>query len=207
MARRRRLLAGALGALVVVLAGCSTTPATPSATSTTAGYTSADGSTKTWPVGARTGPVTLSGTDADGTVRDVAAWRGDVVLLNTWYAGCPPCRAEAPDLVAIANADAPRGLRVLGINSTDAAGTAAAFARQFSLPYPTIIDTDGSAIAALQGVVPLNAVPTTVLLDRQGRVAARILGRIDPSTVRSIVDQLLAEGAATPAPTSSAGSR
>ena len=205
MARRRRLLAGALGALVVVLAGCSTSPATPSATSTTAGYTSADGSTKTWPVGARTGPVTLSGTDADGTVRDVAAWRGDVVLLNTWYAGCPPCRAEAPDLVAIANADAPRGLRVLGINSTDAAGTAAAFARQFSLPYPTIIDTDGSAIAALQGVVPLNAVPTTVLLDRQGRVAARILGRIDPSTVRALVDQLLAEGGPTPAPSASAG--
>lgn len=199
---RRPFVAGALAGLVALLAACSTTPSGPTATSSTdAGYTSADGTTKTWPVGRRTGPVTLAGKDADGTARDVTAWRGDVVLVNTWYAACPPCRAEAPDLVAIANDDASRGLHVIGVNSTDAAGTAAAFARQFSVPYPTIIDSDGSAIAALQGVVPVNAVPTTVLLDRQGRVAARILGRVDPSTVRSIVDQLLAEGGA---PTASA---
>ena len=202
---RRTLLAGALAGLVVLLAGCSTTPASPSATSTDAGYTSADGTTRTWPLGARTGPVALSGTDIQGTRQDVAAWRGDVVLINTWYAACPPCRAEAPDLAAIAHADAARGLRVIGVNSTDAAGTAAAFARQFALPYPTIIDSGGTAVAALQGVVPVNAVPTTVLLDRQGRVAARILGRIDPSTVRSIVDQLLSEGGASPVPTVSAG--
>lgn len=199
---RRPFVAGALAGLVALLAACSATPAGPTATSTDAGYTSADGTTKTWPAGRRTGPVALAGTDADGTARDVAAWRGDVVLVNTWYAACPPCRAEAPDLVAIANDDASRGLHVIGVNSTDAAGTAAAFARQFAVPYPSIIDTDGSAIAALQGVVPVNAVPTTVLLDRQGRVAARILGRIDPSTVRSIVDQLLAEGGA---PTPSVG--
>jgi peroxiredoxin len=210
MGRSRRPFVGALAGLVVLLAGCSTTPAQPAPTSTDSGYVSADGTTRTWPAGQRTGPVALSGKDADGTARDVAAWRGDVVLVNTWYAACPPCRAEAPDLVALANADAARGLHVIGVNSTDAAGTAAAFGRQFSVPFPSIIDTDGSAIAALQGVVPVNAVPTTVLLDRQGRVAARILGRIDPSTVRSIVDQLLAEGGAptatAPAVTSSAGS-
>ena len=160
------------------------------------GYTSDDGTTRTWPAGSRTGPVELTGTDADGATQDVAAWRGDVVLVNTWYAACPPCRAEAPDLVALAH-DYP-ALKMIGVNSTDAAGTAAAFARQFSVPYPSIIDTDGSAIAALQGVVPVNAVPTTVLLDRQGRVAARIIGRIDPSTVRTIVADLLAEGGATP---------
>ena len=162
----------------------------------------------TWPAGSRTGPVELAGTDADGATQDVAAWRGDVVLVNTWYAACPPCRAEAPDLVALANADRARGLHVLGVNSTDAAGTAAAFARQFDVPYPTIIDTDGTAVAALQGVVPINAVPTTVLLDRQGRVAGRIIGRVDPSTLRTMVDDVLAEGGGTtptPTPAASAG--
>ena len=106
------------------------------------------------------------------------------------------------------------GLKVLGINGTDAAGAANAFVRQFSVPYPTIQDTGGSAIAALQGVVPINAVPTTVLLDRQGKVAARILGLADPSTLRTLVDALLAEpgsGAgptgtgAAPAPTTTTG--
>ena len=197
MGRLRRSVV--VGGVLALLAACATTPTGSTGPSTDAGYRSEDGATQTWPAGARTGPVALAGTDADGVTRDVAAWRGDVVLVNTWYAACPPCRAEAPDLAAIA-ADYP-ALKVLGVNTTDAAGTAAAFARQFSLPYPSIIDTDGSAIAALQGVVPVNAVPTTLLLDRQGRVAARIIGRIDPSTVRSILDGLLAEGGATPGAT------
>jgi peroxiredoxin len=200
----RRLLAGA--ALVVLLAACSATPAgsggssTPG-TSTDKGYTSADGTTKVWATDARTGPVQLSGTDTAGAKQDVAAWRGDVVVVNTWYAACPPCRAEAPDLVALANADQAKGVHVIGVNSTDAAGTAAAFARQFSVPYPSIVDTDGSAVAALQGIVPVNATPTTLILDREGRVAARILGRLDPSTLSSIVDQLLAEGSTPQATT------
>ena len=205
---RRTLVAGGLAGLVVLLAACSASPGGGGGASADTGYTSDDGTTRTWPAGSRTGPVELTGTDADGATQDVAAWRGDVVLVNTWYAACPPCRAEAPDLVALANDDADRGLHLLGVNSTDAAGTAAAFARQFDVPYPSIVDTDGSAVATLQGVVPLNAVPTTVLLDREGRVAGRIIGRIDPSTVRSIVDELLAEpgaGASVAPTTADAG--
>lgn len=197
--RRRRAPVAAALALVVVLgaSACAggSQPAGHPSDVVDQGYRSGDGSTTTWAVGQRKGPVTLAGTDFGGARQDVAAWRGDVVMLNTWYAACPPCRAEAPSLVALANDDAGKGLRVLGINGTDAAGAADAFVRQFSVPYPTIQDTDGSAIAALQGVVPVNAVPTTVLLDRQGKVAARILGLADPSTLRTLVDALLAEPA------------
>jgi len=194
--RWRAPLAGAVGLAVALgLAACggAARPASHPSDVVDQGYQSGDGSTMTWPVGQRKGPVTLTGTDYSGARQDVGAWRGDVVLLNTWYAGCPPCRAEAPTLVALANEDASKGLRVLGINGTDAAGAADAFVRQFAVPYPTVQDTDGSAIAALQGVVPVNAVPTTVLLDRQGKVAARILGLADPSTLRTLVDALLAE--------------
>jgi peroxiredoxin len=162
------------------------------------GYQSGDGSTTTWAVGDRKGPLELSGTDFEGTAQDVADWRGDVVVLNTWYANCPPCRAEAPDLAALATDYAADGVQVLGINRTDDAGTAQAFERQFSVPYPSLADTDGTAIAALQGTVPVNAVPTTVVLDRSGNVAGRILGLADPSTLRSMVDGLLAEPAPTP---------
>lgn len=206
--RWRAPLAAALGLAVVLgtaACGGAARPASHPSDVVDQGYRSGDGSTTTWPVGQRKGPVTLSGTDYSGATQDVSAWRGDVVLLNTWYAACPPCRAEAPTLVALANEDAAKGLKVLGINGTDAAGAADAFVRQFAVPYPTIQDTGGSAIAALQGVVPVNAVPTTVLLDRQGKVAARILGLADPSTLRTLVDSLLAEpggSAATPGATS-----
>jgi peroxiredoxin len=157
------------------------------------GYESGDGSAKVWAAADRSEPVALAGTDFAGTVQDVAAWRGDVVVLNTWYAACPPCRAEAPDLVALANDYADGGVHVLGINGTDDAGAAEAFQRTFEVPYPSIADSDGSAIAALQGAVPVQAVPTTVVLDREGRVAARILGLADGTTLRALVDEVLAE--------------
>jgi peroxiredoxin len=157
------------------------------------GYVSGDRSVTTWEAPDRKGPVEIAGTDYAGADVDVADWRGDVVVLNTWYAQCPPCRAEAPDLVALAEDYADRGVHLLGINSTDDAGAAQAFERTFELPYPSLHDADGSAVAALQGVVPVQAVPTTVVLDADGRVAARVLGVADPSTLRSVVDDLLAE--------------
>ncbi|QTE29147.1 TlpA family protein disulfide reductase [Pengzhenrongella sicca] len=161
------------------------------------GYQSGDGTTRTWPVADRGEPVELAGTDFAGAAVDVAAWRGDVVVLNTWYAACPPCRAEAPDLVQLAADFAADGLHLVGINGTDDAGAAQAFERTFAVTYPSIADTDGSAIAALQGAVPVQAVPTTVVLDRQGRVAARILGAADPATLEALVGDALAEPAAT----------
>jgi peroxiredoxin len=194
---RGRLVAVAAAALLL-LAGCA--PGTAKNTSDVANqnYQSGDGSTTVWKVGDRKGPLELSGTDFEGTAQDIAHWRGDVVVLNTWYAQCPPCRAEAPDLAALATDYAAQGVQVLGINRTDDAGSAQAFERQFSVPYPSLADTDGTAIAALQGTVPVNAVPTTVVLDRSGKVAGRILGLADSSTLRSMVDGLLAEPAPTP---------
>ncbi|WP_298455493.1 TlpA disulfide reductase family protein [uncultured Cellulomonas sp.] len=159
------------------------------------GYIAADGSTRTWAPDERGEPVEVAGTDFTGAPVDVAQWRGDVVVLNTWYAACPPCRAEAPELAAIAGDYADDGVRLLGINGTDDAGAAEAFERTFDIPYPSLADTDGRAVASLQGSVPLEAVPTTVVLDRQGRVAARILGLADGSTLRAMVDDLLAEPA------------
>lgn len=196
----RRLLRAAVPAAVAVLAlaGCATTTthkAGDPADVVDQGYTSGDGSTKTWPIGDRKGPVALAGTDFEGTKVDVDGWRGKVVVVNTWYANCPPCRAEAPDLAKIANEYASKGVEFVGVNGTDDQGAAEAFQTKFSIPYPSIADTSGSAIAALQGTVPVNAVPTTVFLDKQGDVAARILGLADPSTVTSILDGLVGEAA------------
>lgn len=158
-----------------------------------AGYVSGDGTVTSWEPAQRGEPVRLTGKDFAGADVDTAAWIGDVVVINTWYAACPPCRAEAPDLVAAAEDYAADGVQFIGLNSTDDAGTAQPFERNFDVPYPSIADPDGIATAALQGHVPLQAVPTTVVLDRQGRVMARIIGRLDPTTLRELIDSGLAE--------------
>lgn len=196
MTRRRRAgRAGLAAALLAVLAACG--PSVDGGYTDEggrAGYVSADTSVTTWPAGERAGPVEVTGTDFTGAAVDTSAWRGDVVVLNTWYAACPPCRAEAPDLVAVAQDYADRGVHLLGINSTDDPGAALAFERTFEVPYPSVHDADGTSVAALQGIVVLNAVPTTVVVDADGLVAARILGRVDASTLRALLDDVLAEG-------------
>ena len=194
-ARRLRAALAATILAVLVLAGCSAPSEDPSAPPTSQatgfGFTSPDGTVRAWDVEERSEPLELTGTDFDGAPVDLAEHRGELVLLNTWYAACPPCRAEAADLVAL-DADYPE-LTLFGINGTDDAGTAEAFERRFEITYPSIDDADGAALAALEGVVPISATPTTVLLDRKGRVAVRVVGMVDPAVVRPLVDALLAE--------------
>lgn len=184
----RAVATAALAALALV--GCGTTNETPQ-DSTGAGYQAGDGSWTTWDEGERGDPVELVGTTYDGAEVDLADRRGDVVVLNFWYAACPPCRAEAGDLAAIDDDYADDGVQLLGINPRDDAATAQAFERTFAVPYPSLHDEDASGVAALQGVVPLQAMPTTVVLDAEGRVAGRVLGQIDPTVVRGMIDDVL----------------
>lgn len=192
-ARGRAAVGAAALAVTLVLGACTPGDGNAADDVVGQGYESGDGTSKVWAVDERSEPVELAGTDFAGRAQDVSSWRGDVVVLNTWYAACPPCRAEAPDLVDVATEYADRGVHLLGINGQDDAGAAEAFQRTFDVPYPSIADTDGAAIAALQGTVPVQAVPTTVVLDRDGRVAARILGIAEGSTLRALIDDVLAE--------------
>jgi hypothetical protein len=84
-------------------------------------------------------------------------------------------------------------VRFLGVNHTDEPATALAFERTFAMPYPTLHDADASGVAALQGLVPLQAMPSTVVLDAEGRVAARIIGLAESSTLKAMITTVLAE--------------
>lgn len=185
--RTRASIAFLVALVGAVLAGCA--PATVD--SAGAGYQEGDGSFTAWQADDRSDPVDLTGVTFQGEDIDLADWRGDVVVLNFWYAGCPPCRVEAPDLAAIA-VDYP-DIHMLGVNPRDDAGTAEAFERTFEMPYPSLWDKDAAGVAALQGLVPLQAMPTTVVLDHEGRVAARILGLAEPSILRGLIDDVVAE--------------
>jgi thiol-disulfide isomerase/thioredoxin len=158
-------------------------------------YVSGDGSVQTWEPGERTEPVVVSGTTYEGDAVDTSGWLGDVVVVNTWYAACPPCRTEAPILAALARERADDGVRLLGINVEGAAGAALAFQRTFDVPHPSIDDSQGRGVATLSGTVPLQAVPTTVILDPTGRPAARMVGLLEESTLNALVDDVLAESA------------
>ncbi|GAA1849560.1 TlpA disulfide reductase family protein [Myceligenerans crystallogenes] len=192
--RDRRLRAAVLAAAAAAtLAACTVAAESGAGDVAGQGYVSGDGSVQSWDAGDRRGPVEIAGTDFEGERVAVADWAGDVVVLNTWYAGCPPCRAEAPDLAGLAGRYEPDGVRFLGINTEDDAATALAFERTFDTPYPSLEDASGRVVADLSGVVPLQAVPTTVVLDRQGMVAARVIGQVEASTLESLVDEALAE--------------
>nr|NLD40377.1 TlpA family protein disulfide reductase [Actinomycetales bacterium] len=189
MSRATRALATAAATLALLVSGCASIGNPDGAAG--AGYQAGDGSFVTWGVEERGEPVELVGESYEGEVIDLDQWRGDVVVMNFWYAACPPCRAEAPDLVAL-HEEYP-DIHLLGVNPRDDAGAAQAFERTFEIPYPSLWDQDASGVAAMQGLVPLQAMPTTVILDREGRVASRILGQADPTILRGLVDDVVAE--------------
>lgn len=156
--------------------------------------TTAGGAITQWPRAGRPARATFGGTTDTGEQLDSRDLGGRVAVLNFWYAGCPPCRAEASDLQALWQRNEPRGVRFVGVNVRDDLGQAKAFARQFQITYPSIMDRDGAVQLALIRTVSLKAVPTTLLLDRQGQPAARILGKL-PSrgTLQTLIDDVLAE--------------
>ncbi|WP_447924968.1 TlpA family protein disulfide reductase [Georgenia muralis] len=196
---RRAVISGGLGAVAAfVVAACTPSggtrsPAAVAAAGADAGYVAGDGTFATWDPDERADPISLVGTAYSGEELDLADWRGDVVVVNFWYAACPPCRAEAPDLKDIHTDYTRQGVKMLGINPRDDVGTAQAFERTFEVPYPSLHDQDARAVAAFEGLVPLQAMPSTVVLDRQGRVAARVLGQVDPTILRGLIDDTLAE--------------
>ena len=126
------------------------------------------------------GPLDVGGTFSSDD------YEGQIMVVNFWYAGCPPCRLEAPDLEALHQEFLDEAVVFIGVNILDQAPTALAFADEFGVTYPSIMDTnDGSFRLAFSGNVAPNGVPTTVVLDQQGRVAARISGLLTEPDVRA----------------------
>jgi thiol-disulfide isomerase/thioredoxin len=142
----------------------------------------------------RDAPVEFAAVANDGTTVSTDDLRGSVVVVNFWYASCPPCRIEAPELAKYAHS-APDGVRFLGVNTYDGEAAAKSFEETFDVPYPSILDVSTGAVRlAFAGSLPPNAVPVTIILDREGRVAARMSGYFsDIDILISMVDKVRAE--------------
>jgi len=190
-------LAAATATLALLASGCASSTdglANQFKSGDNKNYVSGDGTALEIAQADRGKAVTWSGFTDHGTVLSSANLTGVVTVLNFWYAGCAPCRAEAKDLNALYKEFVPKGVQFVGVNVRDSAGTALAFDRAFGMSYPSIIDNNtGSVVLAFTGVVSPQAVPTTLVVDSKGRVAARILGRMETGTLRAMIQKVVAE--------------
>ncbi|MEU5467919.1 TlpA disulfide reductase family protein [Glutamicibacter protophormiae] len=196
-ARARTGLVAVVAALGLALAGCSTTDdnlAQQANAGGDKGYVAGDGSVSEYAPADRGEPVAFDAEMFDGSSVTAESLRGRPAVVNFWYAGCAPCRAEAPDLVAL-HGEYKDQAQFLGVNLRDQQATAEAFERNFGVDYPSASDLNGAVLLALSDYVPPQAVPTTLVLDSKGRVAARVLGKADKSTLDALIKDTVAETA------------
>ena len=137
-------------------------------------------------VGAVTGEL------LDGGSYDIAQDRGKVVVVNFWGSWCNPCRAEADDLEKTYQATKDKGVAFIGVNSRDDRDAAQAFERRFGVTFPSVWDP--AAKVALTFDVTQVATPSTLILDRQGRIAVAIRQPTILSQLQPLVERVAAEG-------------
>lgn len=189
---RALLLAVALPS-ALVLAGCSNDVGS----SGNQGYVAGKGIITSVKAADRKQPGEVAGRTLDGKQVSLADFRGKVVVVNVWGSWCGPCRAEAPMLAQASRDLARKGVVFLGIDSRDPSKDAAkAFVRRFDVPYPSLYDQQGSTLLAFRGTLTPNSVPSTVVVDPQGRVSGSVLGSLTRTTLDDLVDDASSGGGA-----------
>lgn len=157
------------------------------------GYVAGDGTIEQLVPEQRDTVITLEGTTLEEEPWSSADHAGEVVVINVWGSWCGPCVAEAPDLEQVATdlaeADAP--VEFIGVNTRDTVANALAFQKVHEVSYPSLMDDGGRTLSQLQGLA--TARPTTMVLDGEGRLAARVNGQVDASTLRGLIDDVLAD--------------
>lgn len=160
------------------------------ATDTGSGFVGGDGSIVVIDPGQRVPAPALSGTTLDGKPFDIARYRGDIVVLNVWASWCAPCRAEAPELEEVWKDVQGRGVQFVGLNTRDSELSAQRFVQTMGLTFPSVQDTDGRLQLLFSDSLPPQAIPSTLVIDRDGYVAARILGKASAATLRGVIDEV-----------------
>jgi thiol-disulfide isomerase/thioredoxin len=134
----------------------------------------------------------VQGTTLDGRRLALGDLKGKVVVVNFWASWCAPCRAEAPTMEKIYEETKASGVEFVGIDIKDGKDNAKAFVRTFKTTYPSLYDQAGQIALSFRGIPP-NAVPSTLIIDRRGDVAARAIGSVSYTSMKDIVTQLAAE--------------
>jgi thiol-disulfide isomerase/thioredoxin len=192
--RRKPLLAIATSLLVAAaLAGCTESPGFSSSAST--GYVSGSGQYDEIKVADRKPALAFTTTLDTGAKLKSSSLLGKVHIVNFWYAGCGPCRVEAPLLESVYKSYKGK-IPFLGVNTYDTAATARTFEQTHNVTYASAIDiTTASVQYAYSAYVSPDAVPVTLVIDRHGRVAARITGELESASIlTSLIKTVVSEG-------------
>ncbi|WP_241844662.1 TlpA family protein disulfide reductase [Kitasatospora sp. CB01950] len=179
--------------LVLTLTGCSS----GSSTGDGAGLVSVKGGLATAAPGHREEAPDISGTTLEGGQVKLSDYRGKVVVLNLWGSWCSACRTEAPGLQELWEKYQDHGVQFLGINTRDNdPANAVAFEKNKGVTFPSIYDPDGTQILRFpKGNLNPQTIPTTMVIDRDGRMAARVFGARTSDDIDSMIRPVLAEQA------------
>ncbi|MEU6192825.1 TlpA disulfide reductase family protein [Streptomyces sp. NPDC047061] len=183
MTRHRRL---PLLALLVVLPLAACAPAREAGAAPVSPLTRV-------PVADRKAAPDLTGSSLDGRAVSLAGYRGKVVVLNVWASWCGPCRAEAPELSKAQQELAAEGVQVLGVDTDARRDSGRAFQEEHDLVYPSLHDPGSRKLVRLPKGYRPQALPYTLFIDRDGKIAAKYLSQVTEADVRSITRPLLAE--------------
>ncbi|MFD3509007.1 TlpA disulfide reductase family protein [Nocardia sp. NPDC058666] len=195
-----RALTAVLSALLVIAAaaGCSTGTDAVATGGGTFEFVSPGGKTEIYydPPATRGTIGTLSGPDLmnEGKTLSVDDFPNQIVVVNLWGQWCGPCRAESPALEKVFAATRDQGVAFLGINVRDyQRDKAQDFVVDNKIEYPSIYDPSMRTLLALGGNFPTSVIPTTLILDRQHRVAAVFLRSLLAEDLQPVVERIAAE--------------
>ncbi|MFD6044873.1 TlpA family protein disulfide reductase [Streptomyces koyangensis] len=194
LARRLSLTASAAVA-ALLLTACGEGNGGTTQSGSGANYVAGKDGIATVDKGERKDAPAIGGETLDGSTFDLADHKGKVVVVNVWGSWCAPCRAEAPNLVKVAEDTADQGVQFVGINTRDSnKGPALAFEKDYEVGYPSLYDPQGKQILRFpRGSLSPQAIPSTVVIDRDGKIAARTLQAVSEKQLRAMIDPVLAE--------------
>lgn len=134
----------------------------------------------------------LGGTTLTGSHFALHDVTGNVVVVNIWASWCGPCRVESPILAAASAHLAGQPVRFVGVDESDTSAEATRFIASAGVTYPQLFDPNGVLLRQLT-LLPQKGIPSTLILDRRGRMAARVIGPITAAELQTLVDELLQE--------------
>lgn len=192
--RSRAALLGAGAAVAALVLSACSSGGTSGGSGNTNFVTGSDG-IATADKGERQDGPKLEGETLTGKHLDVDDYKGKVVVLNVWGSWCSPCRAEAPNFAKVSKDTQGKDVQFIGINTRDPQkGPALTFEKEWKISYPSLHDPMGKLMLRFpKGTMNPKFIPSTIVLDREGKIAARSQQALSEDKLRKMIDPLIAE--------------